>query len=133
MAEGIKRKIMHSGTTKAALETAKLAIAPTAQAAITASDILLTGGLSIPTEWALKKLVRKAQGVGEADFITPFGVVKITGKFKTLPDGRRILVKKIDEVVTKPSPYYKQKKRELDILKKMERGMYRVRGRRRAG
>jgi len=61
MPETVRRKVVESGTTKAALETAKLFVQPAVHTAISASDILLTGGLAIPAEWAVKKLVRRAK------------------------------------------------------------------------
>jgi hypothetical protein len=122
MPETVRRKVVESGTTKAALETAKLFVQPAVHTAISASDILLTGGLAIPAEWAVKKLVRRAQGIQEMEFKTPLGIIKLTGKFRTLPDGRRVLIKKIDEVVTKPSILYgREKKRRNMILRARRR------------
>jgi len=122
MAESVKKKIVHSGTTKAALETAKIIIQPTTQVAITASDIILTGGLAIPAEWAVKKLVRRAQGIQEANITHPkWGRVKITGKFKQLPNGLRVPVKIESIVVTKPSPYYMKKKKEFEMMRRVRR------------
>lgn len=122
MAESIKKKLIHSSTTKLALQTAEAAMKPTAQAAVTASDILLTGGLAIPAEWAVKKLVKKAKGIQEAEFNHPkWGRVKITGKFRTLPNGLRVPVKIENIVVTKPSPIYLQEKRKLEMMRKIVR------------
>ena len=122
MPETVRKKVVESGTTKAALETAKLFVQPAAHTAITASDILLTGGLAIPAEWAMKKLVKKMRGVHEVEFYDRrYGRMKLMGEFETLPNGMRRL-KKIDSiVVTKPSPYYTQEKKRLEIMKKMRR------------
>ena len=119
MPESIKKKIVYSGTTKAALQTAEAVLKPATHATITASDILLTGGLAIPAEWAVKKLIRKAQGIQEAEINHPkWGRVKITGKFKQLPNGLRIPLKIESIVVTKPSPYYIREKKRLEMLMK---------------
>ena len=122
MPETIRKKVVQSGTTKAAVETAKLFVPPVAHTAITASDILLTGGLAIPAEWAVKKLVRRAQGIQEAEINHPrWGGLKITGKFRELPNGLRVPVKIESIVVTKPSPMYLQEKKRLEMLRKMRR------------
>ena len=122
MPETVRKKVVESGTTKAALETAKLFVQPAAHTVITASDILLTGGLAIPAEWAMKKLVKKMRGVHEVEFYDRrYGRMKLAGEFETLPNGMRRL-KKIDSiVVTKPSPYYMQEKKRLEMMKRMRR------------
>ncbi len=122
MPETVRKKVVESGTTKAALETAKLFVQPAAHTAIAASDVLLTGGLAIPAEWAMKKLVRKMRGVHEVEFYDrKYGKMKLTGEFVTLPNGLRRL-KKIDSiVVTKPSPYYTQEKKRLEMMEKTRR------------
>jgi len=122
MPETVRKKVVQSGTTKAALETAKLFVQPMAHSAITASDILLTGGLAIPAEWAVKKLVQRARGIQEAEVNHPrWGKVKITGKFRELPNGMRVPVKIESILVTKPSPLYLQEKKRLEMLRKMRR------------
>ena len=122
MAREIQKKIIHSGTTKAAIETGKLILGPTGHAVVGASDILLTGGLAIPAEWAIKKLVRRAQGIQEAEINHPkWGRIKITGKFRQLPNGLRVPVKIENIVVTEPSPFYLREKKRLEILKRMRR------------
>lgn len=122
MKEGMKKKVVQGGTTKAALETGKLLVQPTAHATITAADVLLTGGLVIPAEWAVKKLIRRAQGVQEAEINhSRWGRLKITGKFRELPNGLRVPVKIESIVVTKPSPMYLREKKRLEMLRKMRR------------
>jgi len=123
MPETVKKKIVQSGTAKAALETGKLLVQPTAHATITAADVLLTGGLAIPAEWAVKKLIRRAQGIQEAEINHPrWGRLRITGKFRELPNGLRVPVKIESIVVTKPSPLYTREKKRLEMLRKMRRG-----------
>ena len=121
MPESVRKKAIQSGTTKAALETAKLFVQPAVHTAITASDILLTGGLAIPTEWAVKKLVNRAQGIQEVEYFDKrLGKMRSTIKVKTLPDGRRQLIKVIDRRVIKPTRFYRELNKELERRKKIE-------------
>ena len=121
MAETVRKKVVQGGTTKAALETAKLFVQPAAHTAITASDILLTGGLAIPAEWAVKKLVNKAQGIQEIEYFDKqLGKMRATIKVKTLPDGSRRLVKIINRKVIKPTRLYRELKKELERRSKIE-------------
>jgi len=121
MPESVRKKAIQSGTTKAALETAKLFVQPAVHTAITASDILLTGGLAIPTEWAVKKLVNRAQGIQEVEYFDKrLGKMRSTIKVKTLPDGRRQLIKVIDRRVIKPTRFYRELSKELERRKKIE-------------
>ncbi len=66
MKEGMKKRVVEDGTPKAVIEAGKFLIQPAAHATISAADILLSGGLAIPAEWAVKKLIRRAQGIQEA-------------------------------------------------------------------
>jgi len=122
MPESVRKKVVQSGTTKAALETAKLFAQPAVHTALTASEILVTGGLAIPTEWAVKKLVNRAQGIQEVEYFDKqLGKMRATIKVKTLPDGRRQLIKIIDRTVIKPTRFYKELTRELERRRKIEK------------
>jgi hypothetical protein len=130
MAESVKKKFVDSGTTKAALQTAEMVMKPITHATITASDILLTGGLAIPAEWAVKKIVRKAKGIQEIEYNHPrWGRMKIIGQFKTLPNGMRKLQKVESVIVTKPSPYYTRIKTKLEFKRNEQKRLAELRKR----
>lgn len=122
MPETIRKSVVKSGTTKAALETAKLFVQPATHTAIAASDILLTGGLAIPAEWAVKKLVNRAQGIQEVEYFDKqLGKMRATIKVKTMPDGRRQLIKIINRTVIKPTRFYRELSKELERRSKIEK------------
>jgi hypothetical protein len=120
--------------TYAAMGAAK-ATAPHAIAS--ALDVVSTGGLLIPAQWAAKKLINRARGYGVATVRHPrWGVMEITGKFRTLdhdvhirsggrivtiPKGWRVPLRIEKMAVVKPSLYYRRQKLFLERQRAMRR------------
>jgi len=134
MQETLKRKLAK----ESAFELISKGVEMTAKPVMHASDAFSLGSIPIADpffafaalagKYALKmtaKNIDRAKGIHEVElFHKDYGLMRIKLKVRTMPDGRRIILKKLEETVIKPSKKYieltKQREEQLKMLKKQE-------------
>jgi len=130
MPETLRKKLVKEGVTEATIKTAEIISKPV----LHASDALFIGGipvvdpvftsLALLGKQAVKMTIKnidRAKGIQEVDLIhQDFGRVRVRLKVRTLPDGKRLILKKLDEKVIRPTEYYKQFKAKIETRNKIQ-------------
>lgn len=130
MPRDIHKKALHEMSIHGAVEAIKILTHVGANVALTASDIVATGGLIFPTQWVSGKVIDKIRGIETLKVVDPNTgtVIKMTGKFERTPEGL-IIPKKLEKkpkVIKTGEAYLKELKkkeavRQRELLEELKR------------